>query len=159
MRDHARNLARLEGAVPLDLLVECADLFWEIATAARANGSWASSQALRFRLAEAWCLIEAAVALVELLDPHRRMCLMARPADHVACDAIGYRHALAMCLSRAGHLLIDALAEAGGVLPTLGRLAECVSAAQAEVARLRAGPSEILLDQLRTRHQAVAHTA
>jgi alkylation response protein AidB-like acyl-CoA dehydrogenase len=83
---HARALAELPGA-DLQPLAELAAALLDVTAALRASGAWGAHQTLRFALADAFARVEAILAVVEWVDPHRRAALgLPRRGEHPLLD-------------------------------------------------------------------------
>ncbi len=78
---NARQLAAIDGLVPLGPVVDLATALMTVVTALRTDGRWVQNNGLRFEAAEIFAHLEALLALIEQADPGRRAALGMPPAQ------------------------------------------------------------------------------
>jgi alkylation response protein AidB-like acyl-CoA dehydrogenase len=71
----ARQLADVDGLVPLAPLVQLSAALLELVRTLRSDGRWSQENGLRFEAAEVFAYLECLLALIEQADPGRRAAL------------------------------------------------------------------------------------
>lgn len=117
---HAKNLAALEGAIPLEPLADLSTALFAVTARLMERGDWGEDQGLRHELATTYALVEILVGMVELFDPDRRLAVIGVPAEETPLDVLETRFALGWLGSRACAQLSQRMARAGLGAEVLG---------------------------------------